>query len=188
VAQLIPHYRSRPIIQAGTAFLLFYTFFIQTVDLVLFLFNISDAPQRWLGSFGITRVALGVTKALSWGKTKSLEYCLLCFPLFTYIPVDGAHDGRSSQFVLASSTPVSGLQLASDGFVSGIMPAVAALCRLASPSWQDFVIPIVILWSPCALDNCPLSRAHGTQLQCSLDGNAKPTSNLNLFYCRLVLL
>jgi hypothetical protein len=104
VAQLIPHYRSRPIIQAGTAFLLL-TPFIQTVDLVLFLqyFKFFVAVLAALVSLG----SLLASQKRSHGAQSLLSIAYYAFSSFTYIPVDGAHDGRSSQSARGSSTPVS---------------------------------------------------------------------------------
>jgi hypothetical protein len=149
VAQLIPHYRARPIIQAGTGFFFFYTFLIQTVWTLCFSF------QYFVCSFVAVLAALvslgsllaSQKSSLMGQKQSLLEYCLFCFPFYLHtgwmvlMTVD--HLSLLSRALEASI----GLQLATDIVSLGIMLAVAALCCLTSPSWQDFVIPIVILWS-----------------------------------------
>jgi hypothetical protein len=178
VAQLIPHYRARPIIQAGTGFYFFYTFLIQTVWTLCFSF------QYFVCSFVAVLAALvslgsllaSQKSALMGQKQSLLEYCLFCFPFYLHtgwmvlMTVD--HLSLLSRALEASI----GLQLATDIVSLGIMLAVAALCCLASPSWQDFVIPIVILWSFVSVLVMGCSRLWH-QLQCSLHGNTKLTFN-----------
>jgi hypothetical protein len=174
VAQLIPHYRARPIIQAGTGFFFFYTFLIQTVWTFFFSF------QYFVCSFVAVLAALvslgsllaSQKSALMGQKQSLLEYCLFCFPFYLHtgwmvlMTVD--HLSLLSRALEASI----GLQLATDIVSLGIMLAVAALCCLASPSWQDFVIPIVILWSfvSALIIACSIETMAAA---CSLHGNAK---------------
>jgi hypothetical protein len=149
VAQLTPHYRARPIIQAGTGFFFFYTFLIQTAWTLFFSFELFVCSfVAVLGALVTLGSLLASQKSALMGQKQSiLEYCLFCFPFYLHtgwmvlMTVD--HLSLLSRALEASI----GLQLATDIFSLGIMLAVAALCCLASPSWQDFVIPIVILWS-----------------------------------------
>jgi hypothetical protein len=149
VAQLIPHYRARPIIQAGTGYYFFYTFLIQTVWTLCFSFqSFICSFIAVLGALLSLGSLLASQKSALMGERQSLlEYCLFCFPFYLH----------TGWMVLMSVDQLSllsralgasiGLQLATDIAALGIMLAVAALCCLASPSWQDFVIPLVILWS-----------------------------------------
>jgi hypothetical protein len=143
VAQLIPHYRARPIIQAGTGYYFFYTFLIQTVWTLCFSFqSFICSFIAVLGALLSLGSLLASQKSALMGERQSLlEYCLFCFPFYLHT---GWMVLMSVDRALGASI---GLQLATDIAALGIMLAVAALCCLASPSWQDFVIPLVILWS-----------------------------------------
>ena len=160
IAQLFPHYRSRPVIQDGTGFFFFYTFLIQTAWTLFFSF------QLFIFSF-ISVVAALISllyllasqhKALLHVRRQSkLEYVLFRFPFYLHTGwmTLMAVDHLSILLRLCAPNHV-GMQVAVDILSLALLLPVATTAlslRTTGPFWpqQDFVIPFVVIWSYCGI-------------------------------------
>lgn len=155
VAQLLPYFRARPIIQDGTSFFFFYTFLIQTSWTICFSF------QVFIGSF--ISVVAGLVSLLSLlsSQHKSLEsvrvrnrleYVLFRFPFYLHtgwmvlMTVD-----HMSLLLRRYGPDHEGLQVALDILALAILlVAATSALTLSNKVWwpeQDFVIPLAVIWS-----------------------------------------
>lgn len=149
-AQLLPHYRNRPIVQAGTGYFFFYTFVIQTAWTLFFSFRLFI-----LSFLAVVGALLSLLSLLASqqqqqtvvrGPRQTIEYYLFRFPFFLHtgwMAVVTAH--HFSLLFRYYQSPAS-LQIAVDVFCLGIL-LPTAIVFLAVPQWKDFVIPVVITWS-----------------------------------------
>jgi hypothetical protein len=160
IAQLLPHYRARPIITSGTSFFFFYTVLLQIMYTFLYSFG--------LFVFSFICVVLALISIISllasqqyhadatgltdrWGgplsRPKRTEYLLFSFPFYLHAGwlILMAVDHFSLLFRRYGSTDRIDVQLAADMVALGALLAVA-VAALQSPR-RDFVIPTVILWS-----------------------------------------
>jgi hypothetical protein len=160
VAQLLPHYRARPIVTSGTSFFFFYTVLLQIMYTFLYSFG--------LFVFSFICVVLALISILSllasqqyhagatgltdrWGsplsRPKRTEYFLFSFPFYLHAGwlILMAVDHFSLLFRRYGSTDRIDAQLAADMVALGALLAVA-VAALQSHQ-RDFVIPTVILWS-----------------------------------------
>jgi hypothetical protein len=156
LAQLLPHYRARPLIQDGTAFFFFYTFLIQTAWTICFSF------QLFIGSFISVVAALlsllsllaSQHKSLETIRTRShLEYFLFRLPFYLHTGwmVLMTVDHLSLLLRRYAADDHVGMQLAVDILALAILLVAATTAlTLYNPIWwpqQDFVIPLVVIWS-----------------------------------------
>lgn len=147
VAQLFPYYRSRPIIQAGTRYNFFLVFVSQTFWTIFFSFKLFIASFVSVLTTLLLLINLLVSQRSSLTREKSIaEYILfrLCFYMHTGWMILMTVDHFSLLFRRFHTSV--GLQVAVDIFALGAMLAVAVCC-LARPPTNDFVIPCVILWA-----------------------------------------
>ena len=154
-AQLLPYFRNRPIIQDGIGYFFFYTFVLQTAWTLFFSF------QLFIGSFiSVVLALLSLLSLLlsqlhtctttsdlrprSWGGE---EYWLFRFPFYLHTGwmVLMAVDHFALLFRAYSNVTTS-LQVAIDIVSLALMLAFGVAC-LIRPPYQDFCIPLVILWS-----------------------------------------
>lgn len=176
VAQLLPHYRARPIITSGTSYFFFYTVLLQItytllfgfglfvfsfISIVLALFALLSllTSQQYHGSASsaLPPSNRGFIRALSGGQISNgrwlnshhmIEYVLFSFPFYLHTGwlILMAVDHFSLLFRRYNSAIDA--QLASDIVGLGVL-LVAAIYALNQPMAMgpDFVIPTVILWS-----------------------------------------
>jgi hypothetical protein len=175
-AQLLPHYRARPIIQQGTGLYFFWACIIQTIWTVFFAmrwfissfvavvlallclvfllasqhYNVLCAPTtRGQGGMTIAGFLSSATMPPARQRRKSLlEYWFFRFPFYL-------HCGwllvcmvvQFSMVFRYRFTNSSGAQLTADIVALGVMLPPATFFLTGQSSGPDFVIPIVILWS-----------------------------------------
>ena len=147
VTQLLPDYRSRPLVQAGTGYYFFYVTLLQTAWTLFFSFKLFVCSFVSVVWALLALLALLRSQSLHISSRKSpTEYILLRLPFYLHtgwmilFAVD--HFSLLFRYYHASI----GLQVAVDIFGLGILLAVA-VAYLARPSKADWVIPAVILWS-----------------------------------------
>jgi hypothetical protein len=173
-AQLLPHYRNRPVIQAGTGCFFFYNTVLQTAWTLFFSFRLFTlsfvsvilallsllallASQRLAMHNGTSSTVNNTVAApaarcacFSFSLT---EYLLFRFPFHLHAGwmILMTVDHLSLIFRFHDCLP--SLQVAVDIFCLAAMLAAGAACLFfVSPSssssyMQDFVIPAVIIWS-----------------------------------------
>ena len=155
MAQLLPNYRATPLIQDGTKYFFFYTFLIQTAWTICFSF------QVFIGSFIAVVAALASllgllasqhTSLLSIRRRSLMEYILFRFPFYLHTGWMVLMTVDHLCLLLRRYAPEHvGVQVAVDilALVILLLAATTAL-TLYSPVWwpeQDFVIPLVVIWS-----------------------------------------
>lgn len=174
IAQLLPHYRARPIITSGTSYFFFYTVLLQItytllygfgwfvfsfISIVLALFALLSllTSQQYHGSADMPASNRGLIRTLSGGNIgngrwlsshQMIEYVLFSFPFYLHTGwlILMAVDLFSLLFRRYNSAIDA--QLASDIVGLGVL-LVAATYALNQPMAMgpDFVIPTVVLWS-----------------------------------------
>ena len=154
--QLFPHYRSRPVIQDGTAFFFFYTFLIQTAWTFFFSFQLFVFSFVAVVGALISLVSLLASQHMSLATVRRksrLEYFLFRFPFYlhtgwmTLMAVD-----HLSLLLRHYAPDHVGMQVAVDILALAVLLPVATTAlslRTVGPFWpeQDFVIPVVVLWA-----------------------------------------
>jgi hypothetical protein len=171
LAQLLPYYRARPIVQGGTSYWFFYTFVIQTgwtlfYSFQLFIFSfvavlaalaslvgLLASQQASLSSSGGGGAAAGGLNLRRGGgngfETRAgrlTEYYLFRFPFYLHTGWMAFCAAHHFSLLFRSYGAGVGLQVAIDVVSLGwLLPT--ALIFLACPHFKDFVIPLVIIWS-----------------------------------------
>ncbi|GAX25753.1 hypothetical protein FisN_8Hh347 [Fistulifera solaris] len=155
LAQLLPHYRARSLIQDGTSFYFFYTFVIQTAWTFFFSF------QLFILSFISVVGALLSLLSLLASQHKSLlserrrnlvEYTLFRCPFYLHTGWMALMTLDHMCLLVRRYAPEHvGMQVAADILALAFMFAVAIVpLTLSTPvCWpqQDFIIPLVVIWS-----------------------------------------
>lgn len=157
VAQLLPHYRARPIVTSGTGYFFFYTVLLQIAHTFLYSFG--------LFIFSFIAAVLALVSLLSLLASQQhhgsvsqhhhpsdrrpgslTEYAIFRFPFYLHAGwmILVAVDHFSLLFRRYSGD--TGLQLAADIVALGVLLPVATYA-LSQASGPDFVIPVVIEWS-----------------------------------------
>eukprot|EP00531_Pseudo-nitzschia_arenysensis_P018340 CAMPEP_0116115486 /NCGR_PEP_ID=MMETSP0329-20121206/530_1 /TAXON_ID=697910 /ORGANISM="Pseudo-nitzschia arenysensis, Strain B593" /LENGTH=565 /DNA_ID=CAMNT_0003608917 /DNA_START=155 /DNA_END=1852 /DNA_ORIENTATION=+ len=175
-AQLLPHYRARPIIQQGTGLYFFWACIIQTIWTVFFAmqwfvssfvavvlallclvfllasqhYNCLCAPTvRGRGGMSIIALLSMATIGPPRQRRKSLlEYWFFRFPF--YLHCGWLLVCMAVQFSMVFRyrfTDSAGAQLTADIVALGVMLPPATFFLTGQNSGPDFVIPLVILWS-----------------------------------------
>lgn len=171
VAQLFPHFRGRPIVQAGTGFYFFYTFLLQTAWTLFFAFEL------FIGSFVSVVAALfsllsllasqqqTITSTRSggggdavgggrWHHYQRLEYYFFQFPFFLHTGWMIVVTLHHFSLLFRAQDCDASLQLAVNVVCLALLVPVALL-SLAGPlrGESDFVIPCVMLWAYVSYHN-----------------------------------
>jgi hypothetical protein len=158
LAQLLPNYRARPIIQQGTGYFFFWTCFIQTAWTLFFAF------EWFICSFICAVIALlslasllasqhyycvmnGRSANHSNTRSRRLEYWLFRFPFYLHCGWLIMCTIVQFSIIFRYYTSNIGVQLSADIFSLGIMLPAATFFLTGQPSGPDFVIPIVVIWS-----------------------------------------
>jgi len=175
-AQLLPHYRARPMVQQGTGLYFFWACIIQTIWTVLFAkkwflasfisvvlallcmvlllasqhYNCLVAPTaRGRGGMTILGMLAAATRAPPRQRRKSLlEYWFFRFPF--YLHCGWLLVCMVVQFSMAfrfKFTHSTGAQLTADIVALGVMLPPATFFLTGQSSGPDFVIPVVVVWS-----------------------------------------
>uniref|UniRef100_A0A7S1GLA6 Uncharacterized protein n=1 Tax=Cyclophora tenuis TaxID=216820 RepID=A0A7S1GLA6_CYCTE len=148
VAQLLPEYRARPIVQDGTGFFFFYTCLLQIIWTLCFSFElfVPSFIAVVLETATLASLLASQGLSLSRGRRSKKEYWLFRFPFYLHfgwiVVMAVAHLALLVRY-LSSMVPA---QLATDMVALGLLLPVASyyLIRRDKPS---FVIPCVILWA-----------------------------------------
>lgn len=149
IAQLLPNYRARPIIQQGTGYFFFWTCLVQTAWTLFFAF------ERFIFSFVAGLCALlcmaGLLASQHYyrvrGRRSLVEYVLFRFPFYLHCGWLIMCSVVQFSILFRYLTSNVGVQLAADVVALGAMLPAATYFLTGQPSGPDFVIPLVIIWS-----------------------------------------
>eukprot|EP00526_Cylindrotheca_closterium_P011073 CAMPEP_0113643108 /NCGR_PEP_ID=MMETSP0017_2-20120614/22658_1 /TAXON_ID=2856 /ORGANISM="Cylindrotheca closterium" /LENGTH=391 /DNA_ID=CAMNT_0000554589 /DNA_START=272 /DNA_END=1447 /DNA_ORIENTATION=- /assembly_acc=CAM_ASM_000147 len=149
IAQLLPNYRARPIIQQGTGYFFFWTCLVQTVWTLAFAF------EKFIVSFVAVLCALISMACLLTsqhyyrvrGRKSLVEYWLFRFPFYLHCGWLILSSVVQFSILFRYLTSNVGVQLAADVVALGAMLPAATFFLTGQPSGPDFVIPLVIIWS-----------------------------------------
>eukprot|EP00529_Nitzschia_sp_RCC80_P010971 CAMPEP_0113456360 /NCGR_PEP_ID=MMETSP0014_2-20120614/8846_1 /TAXON_ID=2857 /ORGANISM="Nitzschia sp." /LENGTH=631 /DNA_ID=CAMNT_0000347809 /DNA_START=179 /DNA_END=2074 /DNA_ORIENTATION=- /assembly_acc=CAM_ASM_000159 len=158
LAQLLPNYRARPIIQQGTGYFFFWTCVIQTAWTMFFAFKF------FICSFVCAVLAMLMLASLlasqhyycvmngrganhSNTRSRRLEYWLFRFPFYLHCGWLIMCSIVQFSIIFRYYTSNIGVQLSADIFSLGVMLPAATFFLTGQPSGPDFVIPIVVIWS-----------------------------------------
>jgi hypothetical protein len=165
-AQMIPDYRSRPVVTTGTAYYFFYTVLLQIAHTVLYSLGyfIASFVTAVLALLSLLSLLLSQQNhsTLSMigrrNNSSATEYVLFSFPFYLHTGwmILKIVDHFSLLFRFYSSD--RGLQVAANIVGLGVLLAVAVYA-LTRPGGPDFVIPSVILWSYVSTDPAMNSRS-----------------------------
>lgn len=150
IAQLLPEYRARPIVQDGTGFFFFYTCLLQIAWTICFSFElfIPSFITVVLATFSLASLLGSQRLSLSRGRrNKKTEYWLFRFPFylhFAWIVVMAVV--HLALLVRCSSSSMIAAQIATDMIALGLLLPVACFYLLQNDR-HNFVIPSVILWA-----------------------------------------
>jgi hypothetical protein len=151
VAQLLPYYRARPIVQGGTGYWFFYTFCIQTAwtlfySFQLFVFSFIAVLAALLSLVKLLASQQASLEGISTRQRRLSEYYLFRFPFYLHTGWMAFVAAHHFSLLFRSYDAGVGLQVAIDIVSLGwLLPT--ALIFLACPHFKDFVIPLVIIWS-----------------------------------------
>jgi hypothetical protein len=150
VAQLLPNYRARPIIQQGTKFFFFYTCLIQTAWTLFFAFRLFIFSFASVVAAFVSLVLLLVSQHYSQvrGQSSRSEYWLFQFPFVLHCGwmavMVAVHLSLLLRHVSISNL---GTQLAGDIVALCILLPVVSYALSVDSSATNFVIPTVVLWA-----------------------------------------
>jgi len=162
VAQLLPEFRARPIVQSGTGFFFFYTCLLQMAWTIFFSFELFLFSFISVSLATLTLASLLASQSLTTPPPTTTtrrckqEYWLFRFPFFLHfgwIVVMALVHLALLVRTMSSSIPA---QLATDLVALGLMLPVACSCLLQTDS-HNFIIPGVAVWAyvstgtPCNL-------------------------------------
>ena len=166
VCQLLPYYRARPIVQAGTGYYFFYTFLVQTAWTLFYSFQlfICSFIAVVVALLALIKLLLNQRASINDGTTMSttvslsgqrfhqrriggLEYYFFRLPFHVHmgwLAVIVAH--HFTLLFRRFNAPVS-LQVAVDIVALGSLLPVAVVFLVNKSYGKDFVVPLVILLS-----------------------------------------
>ena len=148
LAQLTPHYRNRPIIQAGTGYFFFYCFLLQTAWTLFFSFELFTLSfiSVVFALLSLLSLLLSQIHTISSDERRSwLEYVLFRFPFYLHTGWMVLMSTDHFALLFRAFGTSSHMQAAIDILSLGVLLAVGVAC-LIRPPYSDFVIPTVILW------------------------------------------
>lgn len=157
VAQLLPYYRARPIVQAGTSYYFFYTFVASTAWTLFYSFQffILSFVSVLVALLSLVRLLASQQASLVGVSTSSggrrlgsrlTEYYLFRFPFYLHAGWMACLASQHFSLLFRSYQAGTSLQVAID-VVSLAWLLPTALVFLACPHFKDFVIPLVVVWS-----------------------------------------
>lgn len=146
VAQCLPAFRSRPIIQDGTGYFFFYTSLLQTAYTLSFAFHIFIASFLLAVATFLSLAWLLVRQFYSQIQKSRVEYWLFRFPFFLHCGWMAVMVAVNASMLCRNETSSISTQLAID------MVALAVQLPLATfLLWfyaaTDFLIPSIIIYS-----------------------------------------
>lgn len=149
IAQLLPKYRARPIIQQGTGFFFFYTCLIQTAWTLFFAFKFFLMSFIAVVAALLCLASLLASQQYSQvrGRKSLIEYWLFKFPFYLHCGWLISCSVVQGAMLIRSYTSDVGIQFAADIVALGLMLPAATFFLTGQPSGPDFVIPVVIIWS-----------------------------------------
>jgi hypothetical protein len=158
MAQLVPEYRARPIIQQGTSYFFFYTCLIQTAWTLFFSFRffIFSFVSVICGVIALASLLASQYYTQVRGHKPRVEYWLFQFPFLLHFGWLVVMATVHFALLVRRYTDNEGIQLAADIVSLGTLLAVATYFLTGYPSGPDFVIPLVVIWSyvsSCAQDD-----------------------------------
>ena len=148
LAQLTPHYRNRPIIQAGTGYFFFYCFVLQTAWTFFFSFELFTLSfiSVVLALLSLLSLLLSQLHTISNDERRSwLEYLLFRFPFYLHTGWMVLMSTDHFALLFRAFGTSAHVQAAIDILSLSVLLAVGVAC-LIRPPYSDFVIPTVILW------------------------------------------
>jgi hypothetical protein len=147
VSQLLPEYRSRPIVQDGTSFLFFYTCLIQTgwTLFLCFRFMILSFVAVALAWITLATLLTRQHVQLVRGRQSSLEYWLFRFPFYVHFAWISVMVVVHFSLLVRHYDSSFDTQLAADMVALSVLMPVA--CHFFLQQEANFVIPVVIVWS-----------------------------------------
>ena len=156
-AQLLPYYRSRPIIQDGIGYFFLYTFILQTAWTIFFSFELFVCSfVSCVGSL-VSLISLLLSQLHACSSTdlrKSwLEYLLFRFPFFLHCGWMALMTVNHFSMLFTAFGTSASLQVSIDVLSLALMLAFGVIC-LVRPPYQDFVIPCVLIWSFVSVISC----------------------------------
>jgi hypothetical protein len=157
IAQLLPHYRTRPIVTNGTGYFFFYTVLLQIAYTFLYCFGL------FMFSFIAAILALVSLLSLLASQGNHVaapqrqhpsnrprgavnEYLLFRFPFYLHAGWMVLMTVDHFSLLFRRYSGDAGLQLAGDIVALGVLLPVVTYA-LSQAQGPDFVIPVVILWS-----------------------------------------
>jgi hypothetical protein len=149
IAQLLPNYRARPIIQQGTGYFFFWTCIVQTAWTLFFAFEFFTlsfvAVVCALLSMALLLASQHFTRVR--GRKSLVEYWLFRFPFYLHCGWLIICSVVQFSILFRYLTGNIGVQLAADVVALGAMLPAATYFLTGQPSGPDFVIPLVITWA-----------------------------------------
>lgn len=159
IAQLTPHYRNRPIIQAGTGYFFFYCFILQTAWTLFFSFELFTLSfiSVVFALLSLLSLLLSQLHTISNDERRSwLEYLLFRFPFYLHTGWMVLMCTDHFALLFRAFGTSAHMQAAIDVLSLSILLAVGVAC-LIRPPYNDLVIPTVVLWCfvgiGCRLEN-----------------------------------
>lgn len=147
ISQLLPDYRSRPIVQDGTSFLFFYTCLIQTGWTIFLCFRLIvlsfiSVVLAWLSLASLlARQHLQQIR----GRQSSMEYWLFRFPFHVHFGWISVMVVVHFSLLVRHYDSSFNTQLAADMVALAVLMPMA--CHFLWQQETNFVIPGVIIWS-----------------------------------------
>ena len=148
-AQLLPKYRSRPIIQQGTGYFFFYTCLIQIGWTLFYAFQLFVFSFVAVVAALLSLACLLMNQQLCQvrGRKSLMEYWMFRFPFYLHAGFLILCSVVQFSLLFRELTSNPGVQLAADIVSLGVMLPAATFFLTGQPSGPDFIVPLVIVWS-----------------------------------------
>jgi len=146
IAQLLPSFRSRPVIQDGTGYFFFYTCILQTAYTVVFSFHIFIASFILVVATFLSLASLLLRQYYSQVQKSRIEYWLFRFPFFIHCGWMAIMVAVNASMLCRSETSSISTQLAVDVVALALLLPLATILLWFFAA-TDFCIPSVIIYS-----------------------------------------
>jgi benzodiazapine receptor len=148
IAQLLPDYRARPIVQDGTGFYFFYCFILQTCWTLFYSFELFI--PSFVSVVAVLASLLSLLASQHNSQTRARrspwEYYLFRFPFLLHAAWMVVATLTHFSLLFRSHHTDIAVQIGVDIVCLALLVPVALL-SMACPTWKDFCFPMVILWT-----------------------------------------
>lgn len=186
IAQLLPSFRSRPIIQDGTGYFFFYTCLLQTAYTIVYSFHVFIASFILAVATFLSLASLLLRQYSCQIQKSKTEYWLFRFPFFLHCGWMAIMIMVNASMLCHSETSSTSTQLAIDVVALALLLPLATILPWFSAE-TDFCIPSIIIYSYVSVNRhgiCVFCRS--SQVYHSHRYPTHPSYPHHL-YCRLAL-